>query len=104
MGGLVGRSRDRGVVCGDTVIAKFLCALGLCLVLTAPARAQSDDQAYCAKLIELHYRYLPQTERLFPDVASSVAIDQCKKGNAAEGIPVLEKKLLDARFTLPKRN
>jgi hypothetical protein len=31
------------------------------------------------------------------------AIDQCERGNTAEGIPVLEKKLRDARFTLPKR-
>jgi hypothetical protein len=30
-------------------------------------------------------------------------MDQCDRGNTAAGIPVLEKKLRDARFTLPKR-
>lgn len=30
-------------------------------------------------------------------------MDECAKGNYAAGIPVLEKKLRDARFTLPKR-
>ena len=37
-------------------------------------------------------------------ITASVAIDECAKGNYAAGIPVLEKKLTDARFTLPKRN
>lgn len=29
---------------------------------------------------------------------AAVAMDQCDKGNFAEGIPPLEKKLRDARF------
>jgi len=28
---------------------------------------------------------------------------QCRRGNAAGAIPVLERKLLDAGFTLPAR-
>jgi hypothetical protein len=31
-------------------------------------------------------------------------MDQCEKGNHAQGIPPLEKKLRDGRFTLPKRS
>jgi hypothetical protein len=82
------------------VIAKLLPALGLCIVLSA--EAQADDAAYCAQLSALYRRYLGNTGegRQFPDVTASVAMDECQKGNT---IPVLEKKLSDARFTLPKR-
>jgi hypothetical protein len=89
--------------------AKFFAAIGLCLSFTAEARAQAptaaDDTAYCAQLSALYRRYLGNTGegRTFPDVAAATAMDQCDRGNTAAGIPVLEKKLRDARFTLPKR-
>jgi hypothetical protein len=87
------------------MIRKLLPAFGLCLVLSAQAHAQSNDMAYCAELSDLYRRYLGNVgERQFPDVAASVAMEDCRKGNTAAGIPVLEKKLRDARFTLPKRN
>lgn len=88
----------------------LLCAVGLLLVAAAApdarAQSQSDDMAYCAELSALYRRYLGTTGqgRQFPDVDASVAIDACERGNTAAGIPVLEKKLRDARFTLPKRN
>lgn len=81
-------------------------AIGLCLSLTAVARAQAkDDMTYCAELSALYRRYLGNTGegRTFPDVAAANAISDCERGNTAAGIPVLEKKLRDARFTLPKR-
>jgi hypothetical protein len=34
-------------------------------------------------------------------IDASVAIAQCRDGNTASGIPVLEKKLRDARIDLP---
>ena len=39
------------------------------------------------------------------DSADAVAavIEQCRAGNTAAGIPVLEKKLRDARIDLPSR-
>ena len=75
------------------------------LLLSAPVVAQSNDAAYCAGLTALYRRYLGNTGegRQFPDVTASVAMDECQRGNTAAGIPVLEKKLRDARFTLPKR-
>lgn len=36
-------------------------------------------------------------------VETSLALDQCKNGNAA-GIPVLEQKLRDLKIDLPPRN
>ena len=90
------------------MVARSLITLGLCLSLTAEAHAQAaaDDAAYCAQLSALYRRYLGNTGegRTFPDVAAATAMDQCERGNPAAGIPVLEKKLRDARFTLPKRS
>jgi hypothetical protein len=85
---------------------RHLLLLGLGLLLAAEARAQADDKAYCAELSALYRRYLGNSAegKAFPDVTVSNAIDQCERGNPAAGIPVLEKKLRDARFTLPKRN
>ena len=88
--------------------AKLTIALGLCLSLTAEAQSQApsstSDMAYCAELSALYRKYLGNTGqgKTFPDVSAAAAIDQCERGNTAEGIPVLEKKLRDARFTLPK--
>lgn len=88
------------------MVAKSLIALGLCLSLTVEAHAQAgDDMAYCAQLSALYRRYLGNSAegKTFPDVAAATAISECERGNTAAGIPVLEKKLRDARFTLPKR-
>jgi hypothetical protein len=87
--------------------ATLFLAFGLCLSLTAEAQAQAkDDTAYCAELSALYRRYLGNTGegRTFPDVSAANAISDCERGNTAAGIPVLEKKLRDARFTLPKRS
>ena len=89
--------------------AKLFAAIGLCLSFTAEARAQAltsaDDTAYCAQLSALYRRYIGDTgsSRIIPDVAAATAMDQCERGNTAAGTPVLERKLLAARFTLPAR-
>lgn len=84
---------------------KLLPGLVLGLLLSSPAAAWADDMKYCADLSVLYRRYLGNSGegRMFPDVAAGVAISDCEKGNTAAGIPVLEKKLRDGRFTLPKR-
>ena len=82
--------------------------LSLVLLVASPvaAFAQADDAAYCAALADLARRYLGNTAegRNVPDLNTSAAILDCQKGNFAAGIPVLEKKLRDGRFTLPKRS
>ncbi len=80
--------------------------LPLLAVLLAPSAAFADDASYCAELSRIYRRYLSGqgNGQLFPDVDASVAMNECAKGNYAAGIPPLEKKLRDARFTLPKRN
>jgi hypothetical protein len=76
------------------------------VVLSSPAVAQSDDAAYCAQLGALALRYTGSAGGqggLRPDFTTTGAIDDCKKGNTAAGIPVLEKTLRNNGFTLPKR-
>ena len=76
------------------------------VVLSSPAVAQSDDAAYCAQLGALALRYTGSAGGqggLRPDFTTVGAIDDCKKGNTAAGIPVLEKTLRNNGFTLPKR-
>lgn len=81
-------------------------SLALLVASSVPALAQSSDAAYCAALADLARRYLGNTAegRNVPDLNTSAAILDCQKGNFAAGIPVLEKKLRDGRFTLPKRS
>jgi peptidoglycan hydrolase-like protein with peptidoglycan-binding domain len=77
-------------------VTKLLCAG--CL----PPPAPRDDAAYCAALSALYRRYLGSAgEGHFPEAAASVAMDECARGNTAVGILVLEKKMLDGRFTTP---
>jgi hypothetical protein len=80
--------------------------VSLLLASSVPAFAQSGDAAYCTALSDLARRYLGNTAdgRNVPDADTNLAIINCQKGNTAAGIPVLEKKLRDARFTLPKRS
>lgn len=86
-------------------MARKLLPLLLALAAATPQAALADDASYCAELSALYRRYLGNTgERVIPDVTAAVAMDQCDKGNYAAGIPPLEKKLRDARFTLPKRS
>ena len=70
----------------------------------------SADMEYCARLSELYVRYVGRSETgprtpVTPDVVGGVALAQCKQEvTVAQAIPVLERKLRDARFTLPPRS
>jgi hypothetical protein len=85
---------------------KPLLLLGLGLLSMAAGEARATDMEYCAELTAMYRRYLGQTSsrQTMPDAAASTAIDACEHGNTAAGIPVLEKRLTDQRFTLPKRS
>jgi len=79
------------------------------LLLVAPvlapsisANAQADDKAYCAQLSASYRRYVQNASGRRIDVEALQALDDCQKGNAAAAIPVLEKKLRQSGFTLPK--
>jgi hypothetical protein len=81
-------------------------------VISIPALAhaelasRSPDEQYCQRLTELYDRYGGYTQdgpnwHGSPDVNAGVAIAMCKEGDVEAGIPILEKKLTDARVSLP---
>ena len=86
--------------------ASTLLALALGFTLPLAVRAQSDDAAYCAKLADLYRHHIGDMGigSVSPDVTAATAMEQCRTGNTAAGIPVLETKLKANGFTLPKRN
>jgi hypothetical protein len=74
------------------------------LLLPIAAQAQSDDAAYCANMSALANRYVQTPyDRGAPDIELANAVYDCQKGNFARSIPVLERKLRNNGFTLPKR-
>lgn len=78
-------------------------ALALTLPVTAFAQG---DAAYCQALTAKYQHFIARMESHNPSpgtVDANVAIDQCRNGNTAAGIPVLEQKLRDAKIELPRR-
>ncbi|WP_147150256.1 hypothetical protein [Reyranella soli] len=72
------------------------------MALSAPlAQAQSDDKAYCAQLSELYRKYVQNATGRRVDVEALQALDDCSRGKPASAIPVLEKRLRDAKITPP---
>ncbi len=91
------------------VPVKALIACGLLvspLLAPAPAFAQAmDDAAYCQALIKKYFTFAPAHRReMAGTVDVNVAIEKCKAGNTAAGIPILESKLRDAKVDLPSRD
>jgi hypothetical protein len=80
--------------------------LAACMALAGPVAAETSDAAYCARLSELALRYTGKVGlegEIKPMPATVVAMEACKQGNYATGIPVLEQTLRDNRITLPTR-
>ncbi|HSS84748.1 MAG TPA: hypothetical protein VLL30_13360 [Reyranella sp.] len=95
-------------------MSKSLTLLITCLTAAVPlaAEAETGDRAadlrYCAQLSELYVRYVGRSEAgpkapVRPDVNAGVALAKCNEGDAATAIPILERKLVNAGFTLPPR-
>jgi hypothetical protein len=79
-----------------------LVAVGLPLT----ASAQVSDATYCRRLSARYEAFIDNMNghSMQPGgIDGQVAIEQCKAGNTAAGIPVLERKLQDAKIELPKR-
>ena len=67
---------------------------------TPLAQAQGDGKAYCAQLSELYRRYVQNATGRRVDVEALQALDNCSR-NPETAIPVLEKRLRDAKITPP---
>ena len=79
----------------------------LVLLLALPAAAQNDDAAYCAQLGATALRYIAGGAGRgtgVPDLETRAAVNDCNKGDTATGIEVLERKLRNNGFSLPKRS
>jgi len=78
------------------------------VALPTAAFAQSSDADYCNALAQRYQTYVSNTATgrnpASPSAEAQNAIAQCKAGNTAAGIPVLEQKLRDAKVELPKRS
>jgi len=72
------------------------------MTLPSPlVQAQGDDKAYCAELSGLYRKYVQNATGRRIDVEALQALDDCSRGKAASAIPVLEKRLRDAKITPP---
>jgi hypothetical protein len=84
------------------------------LIFMAPAAAlaaplDTSDAAYCQALASRYVRYVGHDDassRRVRDrgtIDGQVAVSQCRSGNPAAAIPVLERELINARVALPSR-
>jgi len=86
----------------------LIAAISLPTGAHAQQGARATDLRYCAQLSELYVRYVGRSEAgpsapVKPDVNGGVALAKCHEGDAAASIPILERKLRNAGFTLPPR-
>lgn len=98
------------------VAASILVPATACTTTTGSAgpatSAQRADLAYCQRLVTQYTTYVGSvggtlggnSDRGAPaDLDAKVAIAQCQEGNTGPAIPVLERKLRDARVAVPPR-
>ena len=83
-----------------TTMTKFLAAW-MTVALPFAAAAQPNDAAYCSALSNTYRHTSPKGAA--PTVTIPVAMAQCAAGDTADGIPVLEQALRNAKVTLPPR-
>lgn len=87
-----------------SMITKGLLVSLLFALAPVPAMAM-DDATYCQALIKKYFTFVPaHRSEMAGTVDVNVAIEQCRTGKPAEGIPVLERKLRDAKLDLPSRD
>jgi len=89
-------------------------ALGFAVLSIGSAMAQtanlpSDDVAYCNALARKYERYMPmrsygESRGSSPSVETLVALTMCNDGRSAEAVPVLEKALRGAGYSVPERS
>jgi hypothetical protein len=81
--------------------------VGVAFALPLSASAQSADAKYCAALADKYSGFLiaNQSQLDSPQqVSARAGIDQCRAGNTAVGIPLLEANLRNVGLELPPRD
>jgi hypothetical protein len=83
---------------------------GLQAAVPPPGMTVAQAGAYCSKLAQAYGEYVGTFGGYLggvtaggdaADLDARVAIANCQNGNYAAGIPVLQRKLRDARVTVP---
>ena len=75
--------------------------------LPLTASAQASDATYCRRLTARYEAFVENMNGHSQQpggIDGQVAMAQCKSGDTAHGIPVLERKLQDAKVGLPSRS
>ena len=93
-----------------SALAALLLALPSVLPFAAQAVSSAEELRYCRALGDTYVRYVSPAEtssgvlarRL--DVEAGVALAKCQTGDASAAIPILERKLMNAGFSLPLRD
>jgi hypothetical protein len=81
--------------------------MGLAFGLPSSASAQLADSRYCQALSDAYAGFLITGNRLDADprtASGRAGIEQCRVGNTAAGIPLLESGLRNAGIDLPPRS
>ena len=67
------------------------------------APVETSDAQYCQALVNRYVRYVGHDIGSSHRLRDQVAVSQCRSGNAAAAIPVLERALTNAKVALPPR-
>jgi predicted lipid-binding transport protein (Tim44 family) len=90
-----------------TLVGKIGFVVALAMPAMASAQGKMSDADYCKALGDKYKTYFSNMQSgrsPMPEPADvQVAMEQCKAGNTAAGIPVLEQRLKNGKVDLPPR-
>jgi hypothetical protein len=88
-----------------TLKAFLIASAAAAIALPQAASAQSADQRYCSAMTSKYQQFAGFAASRAQPAGSqvNVAMEQCREGQTAEAIPVLEAALRDANVALPPR-
>ncbi len=78
-------------------------AVAVGVATSANAADLGKDQAYCRQLVDLYTSGGSGNGPWSPSLDASIALDECRSGNPAPAIPVLQERLRDAGYEVPVR-
>ena len=91
-----------------TSVGRLGFVVALALPAVSSAQGRMSDAEYCKVLAEKYQTYVSNIQSgqsPMPDPAQiQAAVENCRSGNTAAGIPVLERRLRNARIDLPPRD